>query len=528
MAEQNSRIIGDKTEESLEMIKCATERKMLKLYLAFNGEEKSNILPKITVLFQHGQEERRLPVPVLFSRKTGEKTAEWIAGYRYRLDCLFPSKRIPDSMEMTLECRYQNKILEIHERILINQEETADQEAGESKRNGGKTGRRKKLSQLSEHFQVKLRIGIVRIAYSVFRHFPIKENRIAFLSNRRNDLSGNFENVYQKLEEEKKWRFWFWLDTRELKRTRLLDAVRLSYYCACAKVILVDDYVGLLYQFPRRKGTKMIQLWHACGAFKIFGYSRLGKIGQMKQESMAHRIYDYAIVSSSEIRKFYAEGFGLAERQIIPTGIPRTDCFWNPEWKKEKRKEFFEQYPSWINKKIILFAPTFRGSGKNRGFYPENGLNPEMLLEALKESGKDEWRILVKYHPFIRDREHFEGLDEILDVSGEPEINDLLPAADLIITDYSSLIFEAAILEIPMVFYAFDLVEYEKERGFYYDFEDFVPGRVVRSFSEVLKVIEEENYETEKIALFKRRFFDHWDGKSTERVVELIHKVSEE
>lgn len=528
MAEQNSRIIGEKTEERLEIIKCAAERKMLKLYLAFNGEEKGGILPKIAVLFQHGQEERRLPVPVLFSRITGEKTAEWIAGYRYRLDCLFPSKRIPDSMEMTIECRYQNKTFQIHEMFLINQDNEVEQAAESGVRKGDKTYNRKKLSRLAEHFQVKLRIEIVRITYSVFRHFPIKKNRIAFLSNRRIDLSGNFENVYQKLEQEKRWKFWFWLDTRELKRTRLLDAVRLTYYCTCAKVILVDDYVGLLYQFPRRKGTKMIQLWHACGAFKIFGYSRLGKIGQMKQESMAHRIYDYAIVSSSEIRKFYAEGFGLAERQIIPTGIPRTDCFWNPEWKEEKRKVFFEQHPSWKNKKILLFAPTFRGSGKNRGFYPENGLDPRRLLEALKQLGKDEWRILVKYHPFIHERGNFEDLDDILDVSDEPEINDLLPAADLIITDYSSLIFEAAILEIPMIFYAFDLVEYEKERGFYYDYEDFVPGRVVRSFSEIIKTIEEENYETKKIEQFKRRFFDYWDGKSTERVVELIHKVSEE
>ena len=149
-------------------------------------------------------------------------------------------------------------------------------------------------------------------------------------------------------------------------------------------------------------------------------------------------------------------------------------------------------------------------------------------MEALKKEGKEEWRILVKYHPFIHDIKMPEFSEDILDVSDEPEVNDLLPAIDLIITDYSSLIFEAAILDIPMIFYAFDLEEYEKERGFYYDFESFVPGKIVRSFSELLEVMEKEDYETEKIERFKQRFFDYWDGKSTERVVELIHKVQEE
>lgn len=518
----------EKEEERLEMIRCEAERKMLKLYLAFCSEEKKNALPKISILFQNNQRERRLPVPVLFVRKRGEGLAEWIAGYRYRLDCLFLNRKIPDFLTITVECRYEDRITQIREVIEIKESEDDCEEMGEEKAEKGRAGTRQRVSYLKERVRIKLRIETARFSYAVFRHLPIKKNRIAFLSNRRTDLSGNFEMVYEKLEKEKKWKFWFWLDKRELKRMRLTDAARLAYYCTRAKVILVDDYVGLLYQIPRRKGTEMIQLWHACGAFKIFGYSRLGKIGQIKQESMAHRVYDYAIVSSSEIKKFYAEGFGLAERQIIPTGIPRTDCFWDPVWKEKKRREFFERYPSWEGKKILLFAPTFRGSGKNRGFYPENGLKPEQLMEALKKEGKEEWRILVKYHPFIHDIKMPEFSEDILDVSDEPEVNDLLPAIDLIITDYSSLIFEAAILDIPMIFYAFDLEEYEKERGFYYDFESFVPGKIVRSFSELLEVMEKEDYETEKIERFKQRFFDYWDGKSTERVVELIHKVQEE
>ena len=102
------------------------------------------------------------------------------------------------------------------------------------------------------------------------------------------------------------------------------------------------------------------------------------------------------------------------------------------------------------------------------------------------------------------------------------EINDLLFVTDLLITDYSSVIFEASLLDIPMLFYAFDLEDYVVNRDFYYPFKNFVPGKIVRNLEQIISAIEQEDYEQEKVKTFKHRFFDDLDGKSSLRVADFI------
>ena len=116
----------------------------------------------------------------------------------------------------------------------------------------------------------------------------------------------------------------------------------------------------------------------------------------------------------------------------------------------------------------------------------------------------------------------------MLDLSTESEINDLLFITDLLITDYSSVIFEASLLNIPMLFYAFDLEDYVVNRDFYYPFKNFVPGKIVRNVDQIVESIGQEDYEQEKVETFKHRFFDQLDGKSSERVADFIMNLLEE
>lgn len=366
------------------------------------------------------------------------------------------------------------------------------------------------------------KVKILRIAYRIGSLSQIKENRIVFISNRRNDMSGNFEFVYNVLKTDKSLDMKFILDDRDIKHMSFSNAFRYGLYCATSKIILVDDYAGLLYKIPRRAGTTMMQLWHACGAFKTFGYSRLGKPGGQRQTSPAHRNYDYCIVSSKEIAKFYAEGFGISLNKPIATGIPRTDIFFDVEYKKKVQEEFYQQYPKLRNKKILLFAPTFRGNGKLSGYYPVEKFDVARMYEELNE----EYAILVKHHPFVQDRNDIpdEYSDVILDMSSNSELNDLLFVTDLLISDYSSVIFEAALLDIPMLFYAYDLQRYISTRGFYYEYNEFVPGKIVSSFAQAVRAINDRDFEAEKIIDFKTRFFDDLDGKSSQRTVDLIYR----
>lgn len=371
-----------------------------------------------------------------------------------------------------------------------------------------------------------LKKKIYLTTFKIASGFKIKKNRIVFISSRRTDLTGNFEFVHNILKENKDLELKFVLDDRSLKQMGIRNLVRFSYYAATSKVILVDDFTQMLYQLPIRPETKIIQLWHACGAFKTFGYGRLGKQGEQSQSSPSHRNYNYAIVSSQEIAKFYAEGFGISLEKAVATGIPRTDIFFDKAYKEKTQEAFYAKYPKLKEKKIILLAPTFRGNGKLSGFYPVDKLDVGKLYEELNK----EYAIIIKHHPFVQNRNEIpeEYADYIIDLSDDSELNDLLFITDLLITDYSSVIFEAALLNIPMLFFAFDLQRYIATRGFYYEYEQFVPGKIVRSFQQVVKAIRNSDFEVEKEEKFRTRFFDHLDGKSSERTVELIYKALKE
>ena len=361
-----------------------------------------------------------------------------------------------------------------------------------------------------------LKLSLAKLGFNLFKIFKVKKNRIVFISNRRDSISGNYEYIYDKLIGNKSLDIKTVFDTTE----GYFTCFKYGYYMATAKVILVDDYIELIYKIPRREDNYLIQVWHACGAFKTFGFSRLGRPGGQKQKNNSHRNYDFCTVSSSEICKYYAEGFGLSLEKVIPTGVPRTDVFFSEEYKEKARGEFYSKYPDLKEKKIILFAPTFRGNGKKTGFYPENRFDFIKIYEYFK----GEYVIIIKHHPFVNNRVDIpaEYEDKIIDMSENEELNELLFITDVLITDYSSVVFEASLLDIPMLFYSFDLQNYIATRGFYYEYDSFVPGKIVFSMDSLIEAIEKNDFESEKIDAFKHKFFDELDGKAGQRVADLV------
>ncbi|MDD6728072.1 MAG: CDP-glycerol glycerophosphotransferase family protein [Eubacteriales bacterium] len=362
--------------------------------------------------------------------------------------------------------------------------------------------------------------ALCRAYYKLLSRKEIKQNRVTFMSGRRDELGGNPLFVYDLIKDRDDIDFQFLLFSDPSGHNKIGNVIKFLKLYATSKVVIVDDYFRLLNLVDKRDGVKLFQLWHACGAFKTFGFTRLGKKGGPKQTDPNHRMYDYAIVSSQEIAKHYAEGFGLSDENVVATGIPRTDIFMDKAYADRVTNDFYGRYPQLSNKKIMLFAPTFRGNGQMSAFYPTSAFNPVEVYEELK----GEYAILIKLHPFCQERFEIpeEYKDVIIDLSDDDELNDLLFVTDLLVTDYSSVVFEASLLNIPMLFYAFDLYDYISSRDFYYDFESFVPGKIVFSQHELVSSIEENDFSAEKVDGFKNKFFDHLDGKSSQRVADLI------
>ena len=226
--------------------------------------------------------------------------------------------------------------------------------------------------------------------------------------------------------------------------------------------------------------------------------------------------------SSTADVQIYAEAFGIPESHVIPTGVPRVDRFFDPAHRSAARTAALEVFPAARGRFTILFAPTFRGHGARTATYDFGRIDYAALHALCVE--KDAVCI-IRMHPFVRDPLRIpDGLtDRLLDGSAAPiDVNDLLFAVDLLVTDYSSIVYEYSTLGRPVLFYAYDLEEYVASRDFYEPYETFVPGRIVRTFDELLDAIRRDEYEVEKVAPFAARHFDHLDGGSTDRVIDLI------
>lgn len=360
---------------------------------------------------------------------------------------------------------------------------------------------------------------MTKLGFYLFKPFRLKENRITFISNRRNSISGNYESIYTELIKDKNIDIKTVLDTKE----SFISCFKYGYYLASSKVILIDDYIRSVYEIRKRKDNYLIQVWHACGAFKAFGFSRLSKEGCWSQDSRSHRTYDYCLVSSRKVAKHYAEAFGMNVDRVIATGVPRTDIFFDEAYKREIRAKIFSTYPMLKDKKVILFAPTFRGSSKKEGNYPHYRFDYKKIFESFG----DEYRIIIKHHPHVNNKPVIENeyKDRVIDLSKNEELNELLFVTDILITDYSSVIFEAALLDIPMLFYAFDLDEYISSRGFYCEYISFIPGKLVENMDEIIDALMVGDFEADKIIEFKKDFFDDLDGKSGKRASEFIKRL---
>ena len=368
----------------------------------------------------------------------------------------------------------------------------------------------------------KVKRWIFRRCFGFYKtFFKVQDKKISFISLRRDDLSGNFAFVYDKLKNDGSLDINFILNDHTIAYMSFKEIRAFTKACATSKVVVLDEFTPQIHYIDLRDDTKLIQLWHACGAFKTFGFTRLSKPKGSPQPTRNHRSYDFVTVSSTYCKKCHSEGFGIATDNVVATGIPRTDVFFDENYKAAARKKFYDAHPTFKGKKIILFAPTFRGMVKETAFYPTEMFDINEVCSKIP----DDYAIIIKHHPFVNDVQPIPDRykDRVIDLSADNELNDLLFVTNVIITDYSSLVFEASLIDIPMIFYVFDLEKYINERDFYFDFKLYAPGKIVYSTEQLIDSIKNEDYCTEKIKPFADMFFDYRDGRSTQRVVKLIY-----
>ncbi len=301
-------------------------------------------------------------------------------------------------------------------------------------------------------------------------------------------------------------------------------AARAGFQLAAAQVFVVDDYFFPMYVIRPRPGTFRLQVWHAAGAFKRFGLSAVDKRFGADQDYVRwvriHSNYSVALVSSMSVAPYYAEAFGQpVELFASRYGIPRTDLLLDERRRSVALDRVRGRYGMPDGRRVILYAPTFRGETVGSARYDDL-----LDLSVMHRILGDDHVVLLRLHPFVADRVTIpaELARFAIDVSADPDVNELMLVSDLLVTDYSSVIYEFALLGRPILFLAPDDAAYRDERGFYLDFPADLPGPVHGSTDSLARAIRSGDFDLDRVRRFADGAFDVADGRSTERVVDEL------
>lgn len=372
----------------------------------------------------------------------------------------------------------------------------------------------------------------IDLCYHMLAAFRRKDGKhILLMSETRAPMSGNLLALDIRLKErglDKTYHisYSFSKTLQQSKWKTLKVWSRLLWIIAKQDIIFVDDYVPIFKTIRLKADTKLVQLWHAGVGFKSVGYSRFGRNGSPHPTDSCHRRYDYAVVGGKGLIGVYEEVFGIPAKQILPYGLARLDGYLDPERIRAYRESFYQKYPGMRGKQIILFAPTYRGKTQDEAFYPETWI-PQDKVAGLCGS---QYVFCYKMHPFIKEKvkidERFR--DCIYDLTEEGDINELFYVTDILITDFSSNIYEFSLQRKPIIFYAPDKDYYQLTRGVHRTLDE-APGPVCADFGDVIDIIAHHKFEKDKLEKFISESFDAHSKYSSDLLIdELILGHTEE
>ena len=345
-----------------------------------------------------------------------------------------------------------------------------------------------------------------------FQKKPLK-NQVLFVSPRADGhLEGNAKALYPFIKGKKV------ICAKRLPHDPE-TALEMTEVILTSKVIVTDDYVKYLRYFPLRPEQRVIQLWHACGAFKKFG--QRGTNMSLPEDRATHAQYNLVCVSGENLRSIYADAFDVNYNKVKALGCPRTDDYFNKRLINKTKRKIYFRHPSLIGKSVIVYAPTFRDVGCDRSEF-----HPELDFDRLSKDLLPNQIILICPHPVMKNDilpKKYKNIRVMRDFS----TNDYMLISDMLITDYSSVIFEYALLRKPIAFFCYDLPTYD--RGFYLNYPEDLPGDIYTNQDELTDYLThpEKHILTDKMNSFVEKYMSACDGHSCERIAALINSYME-
>lgn len=353
---------------------------------------------------------------------------------------------------------------------------------------------------------------------------PVEKERVVFLEISADHLTDSFVLLYEAVKARGKQPELICIHDGSVGGLQYLkNCIAMLQSIATAPVVFINEASNITSCVNMRPETRLVQTWHGCGAFKKFGFSTADLAwGITKKEMERYPYYKnqwLVSVSAPEAIRAYEDAMHQPKGVIQPLGVSRTDVFYDEKYKKSAREALYACFPRAKGKKVILYAPTFRGT-------QTKARTLQLDHETFQKALSDEYVLVEKHHPFVKQLPQIPEncKDFAKDLTNTMSISQLLCVADICISDYSSLVFEYSLFERPMAFYAPDLEEYFDERGFYYDYDTLTPGPVFSDQEQLLSYIRhiDKTFDQQQVAAFKKTFMSACDGHATERILDTV------
>lgn len=366
-------------------------------------------------------------------------------------------------------------------------------------------------------FEYRLASVLLRLVRRIAMLLPVHPERVVLATARVSQLDGNLLHIHRALRARHPE-----LDDVRLlepygygltaKLTYLARLVRGMYHLQTAGLFIVDNAYLPIHVAPHRSSTTVVQVWHAAGALKRFGVDTSRPLAE-PERTFLHRNYDAVVVGGEWTRGPYAAALRTPIERVIALGAPRTDLFFDDTALSKARERALTAYPKLRGRRVVLYAPTFRGRGIAKRGAP--GLDAERLRAALPTDHS----LVLKTHPNLDPAATpTDGFDVVADPAGE--INDLLALADVLITDYSSSVIEFAVLGRPIVLLVPDLDEYERDPGLYLDYRTEMIGSQVKDTDGVIAAVREGRVDRGAYAAFVERQLGPDRGGASDRFID--------
>ena len=355
-------------------------------------------------------------------------------------------------------------------------------------------------------------VYLLRFLYLFFKLFKTKD-KVVFISRQSNKPSIDFQMLEKEIKKLNKNVKTVML-TKKVKKT-LIEVIkntimtfRQMYHLATSKICIIDGYNISVSVLNHKKDLKVFQIWHSLSAIKKFGYQSLNteKAKKIAKIMCMHKNYDYITTGSKEMTKYFKKAFNYSEKHFNEIGLPRIDYLIKN--KNSFKKSIYKKYPEFKNKKVILYAPTFRDN---------NHYEIDNLINSIDFN---KYILIIKAHPNTKteiESPNVYTCDEFKSL-------ELLSITNYLITDYSAITVEAAALDIPIYLYTYDEEEYSKNPGINLNLEKDLPGCVYSDSNDLYKALDKNKYNLDIIAKYKKKYLVNSDGTITNKLATFILK----